>query len=439
MRYENLAENFREVEKAFSRQQAVTEANRCIKCQDAPCAKGCPAEVDVAKFIRQLAARNFRGAIKVIKEDNVLAGICGRICPQSIFCERQCSSSDLSAPVKIGLLQRFAADQEWRQGAKPLKSLAAKGIRLAVVGSGPAGLSAAAFLKRLGYEVDIIEAEKHPGGILTYGIPPYRLPKDIVQQEIQFILSLGVNLHTEKPAEDLNELLQRYRAVFLGAGCSRPQRLGINGEDLPGVVQALDLLREINLALIEKRDCALALGDETLIIGGGNAAMDAAVTAHKLDARQVTVLYRRSKEEMPAWQEEREFALGQGVAMQTLIAPTRFIPEDGRLAAVECRKMRLGEPDASGRRRPIPIEDSNFRINCSTAVVAVGQEPPDVWDNLERNREGLVQVESETLLTSLPGVYAGGDLIRGTGTAVEAVADGKRAALAMDYRIQSSR
>jgi glutamate synthase (NADPH/NADH) small chain len=439
MRYEDLAETFREVEKAFSRQQAVTEANRCIKCQNAPCAKGCPAEVDIAKFIRQIATRNFRGAIKVIKEDNVLAGICGRICPQSIFCEKQCSSSDLAEPIEIGMLQRFAADEEWRQGPKPLKSLAPKGLQAAVVGSGPAGLSAAAFLKRLGYEVDIFEAEKHPGGILTYGIPPYRLPKDIVRQEIHFIQSLGVNLHTEKPVKNLNELLERYRAVFLGAGCSRPHRLRIPGEELPGVAQALDLLREVNLSLIEKRDCTLSLGDEILVIGGGNAAMDAAVTARKLGARQVTVLYRRSEEEMPAWQEEREFALGQGVVLQTLVAPTRFIAKDGRLAAVDCQRMRLGEPDASGRRRPIPLEDSAFRITCSAAVVAVGQGPPAGWDDLERNQEGLVKVESGTLAASLPGVYAGGDLIRGTGTAVEAVADGKRAALAMDSRLQASR
>lgn len=436
MNYEDLLEAFRELEAAFSPQEAVAEATRCIKCEDAPCSKACPAGVDVVKFIRQIAARNFSGAIKVIKEDNILAGTCGRICPQSILCEGKCSSSELASPIKIGRLQRFAADQEMEKGPKPLRSLSPKGIGVAVVGSGPAGLSSATVLRRLGYDVDLYEAKPYPGGMLIDGIPAYRLPKAVVKQEIDYIQSIGVSLHTSSPIDDPVALLKRYNAVFLGLGANCPERLGIQGEDLSGVIQGFDFLKEVNLALIGHRDCDLTVGDRVVVIGGGNAAIDGAVVARRLGAAQVTILYRRSEQEMPAWEEEKRFALSQGVAIRTLASPVRFLGDHGKLIGVECVEMQQGEVDDSGRRRLIPVANTEFRILCNTAIVAIGQSPGMGLDGLKRNHKGLMEVDEQTLAASVPGIYAGGDLIRGSDTVVSAVGDGKRAALAIDAWIQ---
>lgn len=438
MRYDELVQAFKEVEKGFSTQEAVTEATRCLKCEDAPCAKVCPAEINVAQFIRRISSRNFSGSIKVIKEDNILAGICARICPQECLCEGECSSSELAKPIDIGRLQRFAADQELEKGPKRLRSMPPKGIAVAVVGSGPAGLSAATFLKRLGYDVDLFEAESHPGGVLMYGIPAYRLPKQVVYQEVDYIKSLGVNVRLKEGVENPVSLLDRYRAVFVGTGCGRPIALSVAGEEMDGVMQAIDLLREVNSALIIQEDCNIELGEDVVVIGGGNAAIDAAVTARKLGAAMVTILYRRSEEEMPAWEEEREFARKQGVSIRTLASPVRFLGESGRLTQVECLEMKLGEEDESGRKRPLPIEGSEFLVPCQTALLAIGQGAPTGLEDLEKDQWNRAKVDEETMATSVPGVYAGGDLIRGSDMAVQAVGDGKKAAFAMDAWIQEN-
>jgi glutamate synthase (NADPH/NADH) small chain len=437
MQYEKLLKAFKEIEPEFSPQEAVTEASRCLKCQDAPCAKGCPAEIDVSKFIRQIASKNFRGAIRVIKEDNILAGICARICPQSHLCEAECSSSELAAPIQIGRLQRFAADQEQQKSPKPLRSLPDKGITMAVIGSGPAGLSASTYLKRLGYTVDLYDAGAHPGGVLMSGIPAYRLPKDIVIQEVDYIRSLGVQILTHQSVKDPIALLKQYRAVFLGTGVSCPLRLNIEGEQLPGVIQAMDLLKDVNAALIQAQNLKRGVGERVLVIGGGNAAMDAAVTARKLGAREVTVVYRRSEQEMPSWDEEIVFAKDQGVVISALTGPIQFIDENDRLSALKCIKMELGSLDSTGRKRPVPVPGTEHDLPCDTAIVAIGMAPMAAFDDLEKHSNGLVKVDDETLMTSIPGIFAGGDLIRGSDMAVKAVGDGKRAAFAMDKWSQS--
>ena len=424
---------FEEAEGGYTTQEAVAEAYRCIKCQDAPCNKGCLAGIDVAKFIRQIANRNFGGAIRVIREDNVLPGVCARICPQRELCEGKCSSTELAQAIHIGKLQRFAADYEREKGAKLLGRLAPKGFSLAVVGGGPAGLSAAATLVRLGYDVDLFEANPLPGGLLTYAVPPYRLPYDVVRDEIAYIEALGVHIHGSAPVSDIPALLGTYEAVFVGLGASEPLPLAIEGENLPGAIHGLDLLREIKLAEIEHRNVQFDMGKRVELIGGGNTVMDAAVSARRLDASEVTVRYRRTETEMPAWKDEIAFARKEGVKLEFLCAPKRILAKNGRVGAVQYLRMKLEEPDASGRPRPIPIEGSEFVVEADSVIIAAGQTARGgLLGGVDRSPEGWIRVESERMATSIEGIFAGGDVVNGGDTAVRAVGDGKKAALAMD-------
>jgi glutamate synthase (NADPH/NADH) small chain len=428
---------FEEAEKGYTAQEAVAEAYRCIKCQDAPCNKGCPAGIDVAKFIRHIANKNFSGAIRVIREDNILPGTCARICPQKELCEGQCSSTELAQAIHIGKLQRFAADYEREKGARLLAKLEPKGLSVAVVGGGPAGLSAATTLCRLGYEVDLFEADSRAGGLLTSVIPPYRLPSEIIQDEIEYVEALGVRVHCRSLIQDIPALLKKYEAVFVGLGASTPHRLVVEGEDLDGVIQGLDLLKTIKVAQIEGRDIERQMGRRVHVIGGGNTAMDAAVSAKRLNAEEVTVRYRRTQNEMPAWKDELEFALKEGVKLEFLCAPRRFLGKDGNLHAVEYVRMELGEKDDSDRPRPRPVEGSEFVVEADTVVVAVGQGAgPGLFDEADKTAQGFIQVNEDTMATSIQGIYAGGDLVSGGGTAVQAVGDGKKAAFAMDAYVQ---
>ena len=430
---------FEEVERGYTPQEAVAEAYRCIKCQDAPCNKGCPAGIDVAKFIRQIANKNFGGAIRVIREDNILPGTCARICPQKELCEGQCSSTELAQAIRIGRLQRFVADYEREKGAKLLGKLEPKGLSVAVVGGGPSGLSAATTLVRLGYEVDVFDANPLVGGLLTYAIPPYRVPYEVIKDEIEYIKALGVHIHCGSLIRDIPALLQEYEAVFVGVGASEPHRLAIEGEDLTGAIQGLDLLREINLAQIENRTIQFQVGRRVEIIGGGNTAIDAAVSAMRLGAQEVTVRYRRTENEMPAWKDEIEFAQKEGVRLEFLCTPKRFLGDRGRLRGIEYVRMKLGEKDASGRPRPLPVEGSEFTVETETVIVAIGQTVrPGILEGADKTPENCIRVDEQTMATSIEGIYSGGDLVNGGGTAVRAVGDGKKAAFAMDVYIREN-
>lgn len=429
---------FEEVEKGYTPQEAVAEAFRCIKCQDAPCNKGCPAVIDVAKFIRQIANKNFSGAIRVIREENILPGTCARICPQKELCEGQCSSTELTQPIHIGKLQRFAADYEREKGAKLLGKLKPRRLSVAVIGGGPAGLSAAATLVRLGYEADLFDVNPLPGGLLTYVIPSYRLPYEVIKDEIEYIKALGIQIHCKSPKNDIPALLEKYEAVFVSVGASEPQPLAVEGEDLNGVIQGLDFLKEIKMAQIESQGIQFQLNSQVEVIGGGNVAVDAAVSARRLGAEEVTVRYRRTEQEMPAWKSEIEFAKKEGVRLEFLCTPKRFLGDHGRLREIEYIRMKLGGKDISGRPQPIPIEGSEFIVEASTAIVAIGQKPtPNLIEGADISPEGWIQVDKQTMATSIEGVYAGGDLVNGGDTAVRALADGKRAAFAMDEYIRA--
>jgi len=431
---------FEEAERSYTPQEAVAEAYRCIKCQDAPCNKGCPAGIDVAKFIRQIANKNFGGAIRVIREDNILPGTCARVCPQKELCEGKCSSTELAQAIRIGRLQRFVAGYEREKGAKLLAKLEPKGLSVAVVGGGPAGLSAGATLARLGYEVDLFEANPYPGGLLTYAIPPYRLPYQVITDEIEYIEALGVKIHRESPIGDIPSLLDKYAAVFVGLGASEPNRLAVEGEDLNGAIQGLELLEEINLAQIENREIRLDVGRRVEVIGGGNTAIDSAVSARRLGAQEVTLRYRRTDKEMPAWQDEIEFAQREGVKFEFLCTPKRLLGSDGKLRGIEYLGMRLGEKDHSGRPRPMPVEGSEYTIEADTVIIAVGQTPkPGILEGANKTREGSILVNEGTMAMSIEGLYAGGDLVNGGDTAVRAVGEGKKAAFSMDEYIRKKR
>ena len=442
------ARNFREVPLGFTAELAALEASRCLRCRKAACVKGCPVNVDIPAFIRMVQEGAFLAAARKVQEDNALPAICGRVCPQEDQCEKHCVLARKGEPVAIGRLERFVADyaREYaeRHGAQETPSLPpATGHRAAVIGSGPAGLTVAADLAKLGHEVTLFEALHKPGGVLQYGIPEFRLPKRIVQDEVQALAALGVHIELDRVVGKVftvDDLFERgYGAVFIGVGAGLPRFLNIPGENLTGVYSANEYLTRANLMkayLFPKYRTPIIKSERTIVVGGGNVAMDSARTALRLGAR-VTLVYRRSRVEMPARAEEIVHAEEEGVEMLLLANPVEVLgDEDGFVRAVRCIRMALGEPDASGRRRPLPVEGSEFTLEADALIVAIGNDANPlltrVTGGLELNRRGNIIADEETMQTTRPGVFAGGDIVTGAATVIEAMGAGKKAAAAMD-------
>jgi glutamate synthase (NADPH/NADH) small chain len=425
----------------YSEEQALAEAERCLQCREAPCIKGCPVEVDIPTFIKLIRERRFGEAAMKIKEKNSLPAVCGRVCPQEEQCQAKCTVGRIGEPTSIGRLERFVADWERQHGCEIPQKCPTTGKKVAIVGAGPAGLTVAADLIKLGHEVTIFEALHKPGGVLTYGIPEFRLPKKIVEAEAAYIEKLGVTLKTNALIGRLYtiaELLRQFDAVFIGSGAGPPTFMGIPGENLCGIYSANEFLIRVNLMRsydFPKAGTPICGGEEVAVVGGGNVAMDAARCALRLGAKDVKIVYRRSREEMPARIEEIENAEEEGIKFEFLTSPKRFIGnERRRVKAMECVRMRLGEPDDSGRRRPIPIEGSNFMMDVDVVIMAVGRTPNPIikqtTEGLETTKWGGI-VTDEDGKTSIEGVYAGGDIVTGESTVISAMGAGRRAARAI--------
>ncbi len=435
--------NFEEVALGYTLEQAKAEAERCLNCKKAFCRQGCPVEIDIPGFITKIKENDLTGALLKIKEKNSLPAICGRVCPQESQCESQCILGKKGEPVAIGALERFVADQEEQLHlGESCPNTKVEG-KAAIIGAGPAGLTAAADLALQGMEVTIFESLHAAGGVLQYGIPQFRLPKEIVDREVAYIKKLGVKIETSMlvgQVVTIEELFaQGYQTIFISTGAGLPYFLNIPGENLNGVYSANEFLTRVNLMKayrFPEYDTPVRLGSKVAVIGGGNVAMDAARTSLRLGAEEVYIVYRRSKDELPARYEEIENAEEEGVIFKLLTNPTRIIGnEQGEVVALECLQMQLGEPDSSGRRRPVEIPDSEFQFSVDNVIVAIGQGPNPVLlrnsSGLTLNKKGYIQVDPETLATSIPGVYAGGDIVTGAATVIAAMGAGKQAARQM--------
>lgn len=436
--------NFLEVTKGYTAEMAMEEAQRCLQCKARNCVAGCPVNVAIPEFIRLVAVGDFAAAYDLITATNSLPAICGRVCPQETQCEQLCVRGRKGEPVAIGRLERFVADWTMQNRPQAIEKAEPNHRKVAVIGSGPAGLSCAGDLAKMGYEVTIFEAFHVPGGVLMYGIPEFRLPKALVQKEISNLCQLGVEIQTNMvigKVLSLDELMaEGYEAIFIGSGAGLPSFMKIPGENLNGVYSANEFLTRINLMKAYKfPDCdtPIKVGRRVAVVGGGNVAMDAARSAKRLGAEQVYIVYRRSEAEMPARVEEVHHAREEGIIFHLLTNPTRVIgTDDGWVKAIECVEMELGEPDASGRRRPVVKAGSEFQLEVETVVIAIGQSPNPLikatTPGLETQRWGGIIVDEETMATSKPGVYAGGDAVTGAATVILAMGAGKKAAAAID-------
>lgn len=436
--------NFNEVPYGLTPEMAIREATRCIECNKMPCVDGCPVEVDIPGFINLVVEGEFAAAARKIKETNSLPAICGRVCPQEEQCEIVCILGKKGKPVAIGHLERFVADYERENNLVQLPELPPPtGFKVAIVGAGPAGLTVAGDLLRLGHAVTIFEALHKPGGVLVYGIPEFRLPKAIVQAECDFLADMGAEFKNSTvigKSDTIDELFEMgYDAVFIGTGAGLPNFMGIPGENLIGVYSSNEYLTRSNLMRafeFPTYDTPIIHGKNVAVLGGGNTAMDSVRTALRLGADNAYIVYRRSEVEMPARIEEIHHAKQEGVQFHLLTTPIKFNgDESGKVISMECLRMELGEPDDSGRRRPVPIEGSNFILDVDLVVVAIGNSSnpliPRTTPGLETNRWGNIIVNEETMQTSREGVYAGGDIVTGGATVILAAGAGKKAARAI--------
>ena len=442
---ETRRRSFAEVNLGYDAETAIREATRCISCRRPPCVAGCPVGVRIDLFVPMIAAGDFAGAAQIVADDNALAAICGRVCPQEAQCEGACVLERKHRSVAIGNLERFIADWDRERGGSPVEVAPPTGHRVAVVGSGPAGLTCAADLARRGHDVTVFEALHEPGGVLAYGIPQYRLPRNIIAAEVGRIRDMGVALETDAVigmADTIDELLgdAGFEAVFIGSGAGAPRFIGIPGEDLVGVSSANEFLTRVNLMKAYRPDATTPVydleGAHVAVFGGGNTAMDSVRTALRLGADRAVIMYRRTVEDMPARREEVVHAEDEGVEIMPLVAPVEFLGEDGRLTRVKLIRMEQGEPDASGRRRPTPIDSTEFVEEIDVAIVAIGNDPNPILRrttaDLAHTSRGTIEVDPATGATTKRGVYAGGDIVTGGATVILAMGAGRLAAREMD-------
>lgn len=441
--------NFKEVALGYSKETAVDEANRCLNCKNKPCVNGCPVNIDIPAFIQKVKDEDFDGAYDIISASSSLPAVCGRVCPQETQCEGKCVRGIKGDPVGIGRLERFVADWHNEHSTAEAKKPESNGHKAAVIGAGPAGLTCAGDLARLGYEVTVFEALHLAGGVLVYGIPEFRLPKAIVQKEIDGLKALGVTINTNTVIGrtiTVDELFEQgFEAIFIGSGAGLPRFMGIPGENLKGVYSANEFLTRTNLmkAYTENSDTPIQHAKNVAVVGGGNVAMDAARCAKRLGAENVYIVYRRGEAEMPARNEEIEHAKEEGIIFKTLNNPVEILGDEHKLVTgMKCIEMELGEPDESGRRSPVEKKGSEFVLDVDCVVMSIGTSPNPLIRNttkgLDTNRKGCF-VADENGLTSREGVYAGGDAVTGAATVILAMGAGKTAAKAMDEYIKSKK
>ncbi len=439
--------NFTEVALGYTEEQAIDEAKRCLNCKNKPCVGGCPVRIRIPEFIKEVAEGNFEEAYQIIAGDSALPAVCGRVCPQETQCESKCIRGIKGEPVAIGRLERFVADYHNKNLKAQTEVPAKNGHKVAIIGSGPSGLTCAGSLARMGYEVTVFEALHVAGGVLVYGIPEFRLPKSIVRQEIENLKAMGVKLEKNMvigKTLSIKELMQEYNfeAVFIGSGAGLPRFMNINGENLNGVYSANEFLTRINLmkAYTDNSDTPVFKANKTVVVGGGNVAMDAARCAKRLGS-DVTIVYRRTEKELPARREEVEHAMEEGIKFMFLTNPLEILDNgNGGVGGIKCQKMELGEPDQSGRARPVAIEGSEFVEEVDCVIMALGTSPnpliKDTTDGLDTKKWGEI-IADEVGQTSLPGVFAGGDAVTGAATVILAMGAGKASAAAIDEYIKN--